>query len=294
MIGRPGILAWLALAGFGAALARGELPVVVGSDLLGARFEAQVRTMAEEAGWAVSFDLVGTRPGLARLRAGEAVVGIFLLPPGEEPPAGEFFSRAIGYQTATVVVPESSPLRQLALDQVRGVFVSGARVDCATWGDLGVAGEWRARPIAAHAVAAGGSLALPLMQRLVFAGAELKPTVLLADDTGQLARRVRAGDNTLGLATGVPAPGSGLRAVALAAGLTVPAYAPTAENVHDGSYPLRLPLYLCVRRTEAVRLLPLLRIVLSEGVAEALAAADFQPLPVAARNQAIFELEDVR
>ena len=290
----PRVLAWLALAGFGPTLAGGEVPVVVGSDLLGARFEAEVRAMALEAGGAVRFDLVGTRPGLGRLRAGEAAVGVFVLPPGEEPPADGLFSRVIAYQAAAVVVPAPAPLRQLTLDQVRGVFASGAEVNCTVWGDLGVAGEWRTRPIAVHAEAAEGGLALPLLQRLVFAGAPLKPTVLLAEDADQLAGRVRAGDNTVGLTCAVPAEGSGLRALALAASVTAPAYAPTAANLHDGSYPLRLPLYLCVRRTEAARLLPLLRILLSEPAAEALAAAHFQPLPVAARNQAIFELEAVR
>lgn len=290
---RSGVPALLAGVGLCAVMGWGETRVV-GSDLLGPKFAAQLQAAAEEAGVAVSLDLTGTRPGLARLRSGGAEVGLFVLPPGETPPGGEFFSREIGWQAAVVVVPEASPVRQLTLGQLRGVFASGPRETLATWGDLGGVGDWRSRPIAAHALDAGVSLALPLAQRVVFEGAGLKSSVLTAAEAEGLAQRVAVGDNAIGLTHRLPRLGSGLRALALAASVTTPAYGPTAENLHEGRYPLRLPLHLVVRRSAVPELLPLLRVLLSEPGAEALVATDFQPLPVAARNQAIFEFEDMR
>ena len=293
MFRRWGMFAWLAGGGLLAISAPAEVRIV-GSDLLGPTFAARLQAVAADAGVPVALELLGTRPGLGRLRAGEADLGILVLPPGEAPLAGDFFSREIGCHAAVVVVPEASPVRQLTLGQLRGVFASGPGETFATWGELGAGGDWRSRPIAAHALDAGASLAVSLAQRVVFEGAALKSSVLVAVETEVLARRVAAGDNAIGLTHCLPRPGSGLRALALAASVTVPAYGPTAENLHDGRYPLRLPLLLVMRRAAAPDLLPLLRALLSEPMAEALAATDFQPLPAAARNRAIFELEDVR
>jgi ABC-type phosphate transport system substrate-binding protein len=82
-----------------------------------------------------------------------------------------------------------------------------------------------------------------------------------------------------------------LRALALAPSLRDAAHLPTSENLHDGSYPLRLPLYVAFRREAAPRLLLFLRFLLSDEGADALATANFHALPVDARNQLAFELE---
>lgn len=288
------IVAGLTLAWTLSLAARAEIRVV-GSDLLGPRFLAAVEEFAREAGLPVSFDLRGTRPGIEALNTGRADLGLLTLPPGELPPAGPpVVSHAVAFQPVVVLVPRGATITQLTHAQLRGIFAVNSAENASTWGDVGLSGEWRARPIAAHAPAPENFLTVALARRLVFNGAELKPTVLLASDLAQLTLRLGAGDNTVALSPAMPPEGAQFRAVAVATSVNDAAFPPTPENLAAGTYALRLPLYLAVRRAPAERLLPLLRFLLSDVAAEALAEANFQLLPVGARNQLIFELEELR
>ncbi len=289
----------LVVAGF--VLAAGLLPVaraeirVVGSDMLGPRFQAAFEQFAREAGMAVTFDLRGTRPGIEALNTDGADLGLFNLPPGELPPAGAVFvSHAVAFQPVVVLVPRRAAVTQLTHAQLRGLFAVSSVENASTWGDVGLTGEWRARPIAAHAPTSENFLTVSLARRLVFNGADLKPTVLLAPDLAQLTLRLGAGENTIALSPALPPEDGPFRALAVAASVNDAAFLPTPENLASGTYPLRLPLYLTIRRASAERLLPLLRFLLSDPAAEALAEANFQLLPVGARNQLIFELEELR
>jgi phosphate transport system substrate-binding protein len=281
----------IGLAGVVAGLAQVRL---VGSDLLGPEFTRALETYAREHDLALTLELRGTRTGIDQLNSARADLGLFLLPPGETPPPDAFVSRAIAFQPVAVLVPRASPLTQLTLAQVRGVFAASGVDSKATWGDLGLVGEWRARPLAVHAPAPQAALTVPLARRLLFSDAELKPTVLVADDLAQLEQRLLTGPNTIGLGPLAPADGSPLRAVALADSASEAAFTPTPENLAAGHYPWRLTLYLTLRRSSAERLLPLLRHILSDVGSDALRSAHLQPLPIGERNQLIFELEELR
>jgi phosphate transport system substrate-binding protein len=267
---------------------------LVGSDLLGAPFAAALSQFAEQNGLKVTRDLRGTRLGLEELGAGRADLGLFVLPPGETPPEdGLLVSRAIAFQPLVVVVPRRSPVTQLTYAQVRAIFAESSAPSLVVWGDVSGVAERLGR-IAPFALAPEISLAVPLARRALFDGAPLHSTVKLVPDFAELSRGLLAAENTVALATAVPAAADSLRALALAASLTEPAFAPTAENLADGSYALRLPLYVTLRRSSAERLLPLLRFLLSESGAATLEAAHFQPLPRGARNQLVLEFEVLR
>ena len=107
-------------------------------------------------------------------------------------------------------------------------------------------------------------------------------------------QRLRAADNSIGVGGAGMAGPAGLRVLAVAAGPTEPAYTPTAENVHRGSYPLRLVLHVVFPRAAAPRLLRFLKFLLADETAAALAPAHFVPLPRGARNQLVFELAEMR
>lgn len=266
---------------------------VVGSDLLGAEFAATLQRLAALEEYELSFELTGSRPGLARLKAGAADLGIFALPPGEVPPGDPLVSRVFAAQAIAVVVSDSLPLTQLTHAQVRGLFAAGATETYSTWGDLGLTGEWRGRAIVPLAPAPAAALTLPLAQRLLFPAAELKSTLVLVPTLDAVPARVLAAGGGVALTPTVPATGSGLRALALAPSLTEAAYLPTPESLHDG-YTLRLPLYVVLRREALPRLLPLLRQLLGEEMRAALARADFHTLPAGAGRQWLLELENLR
>jgi ABC-type phosphate transport system substrate-binding protein len=263
---------------------------VVGSDLLGPRFVAALERFGRENETTVVVSLAGSRPSLERLRSGDADLALLALPPGEATPTEPLLARVIAYQPVVLVVPTKLPLTQLTLAQVRGIFAANSAENFARWSEVGVAGEARTRPIEIHTVEPAAALTLPLFRRLALNGAEIKPLARTASLT-RVLEGVRASDNAIGLVPVVPGADDGLRALALAASVRESAHLPTRENLHDGHYPLRLPLYVCFRRDAAPRLLLLLRFLLSDEGAEVLSSANFQALPVTVRNQLLFELE---
>lgn len=282
------LLASCALAATGHAV---EIRVA-GSDLLGPAFAMALEKFGRENDLTIAPAFAGTRVGLAQLPAGEVDLALVAWPPDEPPPGDPLVGRTIACQPVVLIVPERLPVTQLTLAQVRGIFSAGGVGSVSSWGELGVTGESRTQAIALHAVEPNGALTLPLFCRLALNGADLKPLASAAALDGVLAR-VAASSNGIGLVPTVPPPGRGLRVIALAADVRAAAYLPTPENLHDGSYPLRLPLHVVFRRDAAPRLMLLLRFLLSDECADALAPAHFQTLPAGARNQLVFELEEM-
>jgi phosphate transport system substrate-binding protein len=250
---------------------------VVGSDLLGEGFARAVAQFARENDTGVKLDLRGTRPGTDDLVAARADVGIFLLPAAEIPPSGSVVSRTIGYQVTVVAVPVASPLTQVTLAQLRAIFGAEGTKERTTF-----------------AVSPQAGLAWSLFQRVILQDAPPRVALEFSPSGSVLAQRLRAVENSIGV-VGIAAAGNGgLRMLAVAAGPTEPAFLPTAENVHAGNYPMRLVLYVSFPRTKAPELQRFLKFLLSDDTAAALAPADFVPLPVGARNQLVFELEEMR
>ncbi|MBI2814615.1 MAG: substrate-binding domain-containing protein [Opitutae bacterium] len=267
---------------------------VAGSDLLGAEFARAVAEFARQEDTAVKLGLRGTRPGLADLEAGCAEIGLFLLPAEEAPPSGNVVSRVIGYQVTVVAVPVASPLTQVTVAQLRGIFGETAKESYSRWGELNLPGEWAARPIALQALAPSAGLAWPLFRRQILGEAAPRAALQLAATDGALMERLTAADNSIGVGGVGLAGHPALRALAVAASPTEPAYAPTADNVHHGNYPLRLALHVVFPRAAAPGLLRFLKFLLADETAAALAPAHFVPLPRGARNQLVFELEEMR
>lgn len=265
---------------------------LAGSDLVGGALAPAVEKFGRENDVRIVTNLDGTRPGLDRLRAGDADVVVFALPPDERPPGDPFVVRVLGYQPAVIVVPEAAPLTQLTLAQAQGIFAATGAQSISLWGELGLTGEWRTRTITVQAVAPGAALTVPLFRRFALNGAEMK-TLASYGTLERVLERVRTSENAIGIVPVVPAAGSGLRAIALAPSVRDPAHLPTPEALHDGSYPCRLPLYVAFRREAAPRLLTFLRFLLSDECGEVFSRAQFVPLPISARNQLVFELEEL-
>lgn len=267
---------------------------LAGSDLLGSAFARALEEYGRQGGETIAVQFEGSRPAIARLKAGAADVALLALPPGELPPGDPFVSRIIAYQPVVVLVPDRVPLRHVTVPQLRAAFGAGGGENITQWGELGVGGEARLRSLSLHALAPPAGLTLPLFRRFLLKDAEVKPTVKLAASMEDLRAAALRADFALALGPAVPRAGEPLRALAIAANASSPAYAPTSENLHQGSYPLRLPLYVIARRDAVPEWLSFLRFLLSDECGEALAEAHFLPLPVSARNQLVFELEELR
>jgi phosphate transport system substrate-binding protein len=176
---------------------------------------------------------------------------VFGYPPtGIDVVTGSFDVRNRDY-ALVVFVHQGNPLLGLTLAQLRSVFAVPDSPDARaarTWGDLGLTGPWRDRPIHRYGLPISRGFARFFEQR-VFGGAELWQPSLRefadlkgskggAADGGQRMLDAMAGDpDSIGYA-GLLYHNPDVRPVALAESAGTPYVEPTVATVTDHSYPL--------------------------------------------------------
>jgi phosphate transport system substrate-binding protein len=266
----------------------------VGSDLVAAPLEAEMKSFAAKNDLEISLNMRGSRLGLEDLGAQAGDLGLLVFAEGDTRPGPEFSSSVVGYMTAVFVVPQSVPLVQLHYAQLAGVYGASELNNFKRWSELGVSGNWAVRGITAVAASRREGLAIDLFRFGVLQKPEFKPTVAMFDDKSRALARISGEEGGIALVSSPPPEGSGLKVLLLAKGERDVAYGPTSENLHTGDYPLRLPVHLVFRKSEARRLSFVIRHLLADETTPMLLAAGVVPLPVQARNQLIFDLENLR
>lgn len=206
-----------------------------------------------------------------------------------------------------VFVHKGNPIKGLTLPQLRAIFAApkSAGVHPArTWGDLGLGGSWRNRPIHLYGLPISRGFARFFEQR-VFGGGELwRPSLREfadlkgsrggASDGGQRMLDAMAGDpDSIGYA-GLLYHNPQVRPVALAERAGAPYIEPTLESVMDHSYPLTRVVTMFLNRAPGKpvdpKLREFLRYVLSRQGQQAVLreGRGYLPLlaPAAARQRA--------
>lgn len=281
------LIVWLLLAG---VWARADIRVT-GSDVLGPALPVVLQDYAGRNELTLTVKLEGSHAGWEDLRAGRAEVALLSFPPSETLPGTPYICLPIAYHTTVVLVPAGQPLEQISFGRLAGIFGVAGKAEFRRWGEFGLTGEWTARPIAPMALGVQAGLAQAIFRHLVLAGGGLQGAVGERASAGGLLDRLAVEAGGIALAATVPLGESRVQALSVARDDRAVAYAPSAENIHRGDYPLRWPVYVVVRRADAPRLFGLLRYLLGEEVAGALAQAGLTPAPRGARNEQIFDLE---
>jgi hypothetical protein len=264
---------------------------IVGSDLLAANVGLELARFGKVSDLQIEVSLRGSHLGLEALRSGEADFGLFVFGPQDEKPGSEFSALPVGYLTAVVLAPAGVSISQIHYRQLAGVFGSSEAQTFSRWGDIGVIGPWSSRGITAMSARRAG-LALDLFRYEVMSAPELKSTVVLFDDLDRLYGRLNGSEGGIAIVATPPVGNPNVKVLLVAKAERDVAYGPTEENLHSGDYPMRLPLYLVFRQGEERRLNFVLRHLLSDEVRPVFLQAGVIPMPVQARNQLVFDLEN--
>jgi len=238
----------------------------------------------------VRFDnhLVGTAAAIGALYTGRgdlALMGreiwlpeiaafkeVFGYPPtGIDVVTGSFDVRNRDY-ALVVFVHQGNPIPGLTLAQLRSIFAvpDGADTHAAhTWGDLGLTGPWRDRPIHRYGLPISRGFAR-FFEQQVFGSADLWQPSLRefadlkgskggATDGGQRMLDAMAADpDSIGYA-GLLYHNAAVRPVALAESAGAPYVEPTADAVMDHSYPLTRMVTIFLNRPPGKPVDPKLR-----------------------------------
>ncbi len=255
-----------------------EAADVVGTDLLDGGFAAGLRTAV---GPDVA-DFAGTLPARRAFKEGRAAAAVLMVRPGEASPL--LGAREFRLASAVVVVAThgSNRMEQISFEQLANAYARDARAPARNWNDLDPLARSELMTPAVSSPA--GTMVLEIFQGLVLEGQPFRPDVrlrveptlaadLLASRAGSIVLLPRASADrgrVLPVADGRP-------------GRSATAYGPDENNVHNGDYPLQVPLVLYVRPEKEAALRPALRWLCSEAAAGLLSDQGLTPAPAAAR-----------
>ncbi len=261
----------------------------VGTDL----FVGPIASGLEKTGGARAVDFSGTLPGRAAFTRGGAAAAILLMRDREVAPLATGTS-VIEFRLASAVVVvathASNRLEQVTLENLANVFARDPRAAARNWNDLDPGA--RSELITPAVCSPPGTMVLEIFQGLVLERQPFRSDVRLRIEP-ELAADLLA--SRAGAVTLISRPPSGRAKVLPVAdgrpGRPATAYGPDENNVHNGDYPLQLPLVLFVRQDRLPQLTPALRWLFSDEAANLLAKQGLYPAPPGARLRFVQRLD---
>jgi hypothetical protein len=259
---------------------------VVGTDLLDGRFAAGLRAAA---GQDVA-DFAGTLPARRALAEGRAAAAILMVRPGETAPVAG--AREFRLASAVVVVAThgSNRMEQISFEQLANAYARDARAPARNWNDLDPAA--RSELMTPALTSPPGTMVLEIFQGLVLEGQPFRPDVRLRVEPSLAADLLAARAGSIVLLPKPPAARGRVLPVSDGRpGRSATAYGPDETNVHNGDYPLQVPLILYVRPDKVVALRPALRWLCSDAAAALLSDQGLTPATSAARTAFLQRLD---
>ncbi len=192
-----------------------------------------------------------------------------------------------------VYVHKDNPLASLSLQQVDAIFSKnrsgGAPAEIRTWGDLGLGGEWKDRPISLYGRNAASGTYGYFKEHALFKG-DFKPTVKEQPGSSAVVQAVASDIAGIGY-SGIGYRTAGVKALPLAPRTGSAPIAPEAPNAYSGEYPLARFLYLSVNHKPGTDLDPLrrefLRYVLSASGQADVTKDGYLPVTAAIAKRAL-------
>jgi phosphate transport system substrate-binding protein len=158
-----------------------------------------------------------------------------------------------------VFVHKDNPLKSLSLPEVDAMFsknrTGGAKNDIRTWGDLGLDGEWKDKPISLYGRNAASGTYGYFKEHALFKG-DFKPTVKEQPGSSAVVQAVASDRYGIGY-SGIGYRTADVRAVPLSLKTGGAAVATDPKFAYTGEYPLARFLYLSVNHKPGTTIDPL-------------------------------------
>ena len=197
--------------------------------------------------------------------------------------------KPVGLRTSVdalaVFVNKDNPIKCMSLGQVDAVFSKsrrrGAKEDVATWGQLGLTGEWASKPISLYGRnSASGTYGF--FKEHSLKNGDFKDSVKEQPGSASVVQGVTVDRFAMGY-SGIGYATAGVRAVPLTEKDGGKCIEATAENSYSGSYPLSRFLFVYINRATGKPLDQLVRefarLMLSREGQEAVVKDGYFPIP---------------
>ena len=198
------------------------------------------------------------------------------------------------YDALAIYVNKDNPLEKITLAQADAVFSKSRRrggKNVATWGDLGLTGDWAARPISLYGRnSASGTYGF--FKEHVLKNGDYRDQVKEQPGSASVVQGVTEDRFGIGY-SGIGYRTSGVRILALAE--TDAFSSGSYEDVKSGKYPLSRYLYVYINMAPGKPLDPLnkeyLKLILSREGQEVVLKDGYLPLPASIVNEELAKLE---
>src|SRR5438874_2701194 len=196
-----------------------------------------------------------------------------------------------------VFVNKDNPVKCLTLAQVDAVFSKsrrgGHREDVKTWGQLGLTGEWAARPLGLYGRnSASGTYGF--FKEHALKNGDYKDEVKEQPGSASVVQGVTVDRYAIGY-SGIGYATAGVRAVPLAEKEGGKCYEADPDNAYAGTYPLSRFLFVYVNRAPGKPLDPLTRefvkLILSKDGQEGVVKDGYFPIPASIAKEELNKIE---
>lgn len=192
----------------------------------------------------------------------------------------------VAIDALAVFVNKDSPIKSLSIAQVDGIFSATRKCggkDIKRWGDLGLTGDWAAKPIQLYGRNSVSGTYGYFKENALCKG-DFKNTVNEQPGSASVVQSVAGGLNAVGY-SGIGYKTAGVRAVPLSKKDGGEVEEATEANAISGKYPLARILYVYVNKAPNKPLGPMetefFKMVLSKSGQNAVVKDGYIPLPAA-------------
>ena len=216
------------------------------------------------------------------------------------------FEKKYGYKPAAiktaldalaVYVNKDNPLKGLSMPQVDAMFSKTRKgkykEDIKTWGQLGLTGDWAAKPISLYGRNSASGTYGYFKEHALYKG-DFKDTVKEQPGSASVIQGVAADRYAIGY-SGIGYKTSGVRTVPLSFKEGEPYKEAEMKNVMNGSYPLARFLYVYINKKPGQPLDPLVKefvkYILSKEGQEIVVKDGFLPLPASVIEEELKKIE---
>ena len=262
----------------------------VGADLL----SGSIARGLEKAGGMSSTDFAGTLPGRKDFIEGKAAVAVLMMRERDAAPVvtGRIGLAEFRLASSVVVVATHATNRaeQITLENLANSFAHVARSPAENWNDLDPGA--RSELITPAVCSPAGTMALEIFQGIVLEGGSFRSHVRLRVEPDLAADLLASRVGSIVL---LPRPPTSRGKVLMVSdgrpGRATTAYGPDENNVHNGDYPLQVPLVVYVRADRVSSVSPALRWLFSDEAADLLEKQGLYPAPKAIRMRYLQRLD---
>jgi phosphate transport system substrate-binding protein len=162
----------------------------------------------------------------------------------------------VAVDALAVFVHKDNPIESLSIEQLTDIFsVNGPRT--MTWGDLGLGGEWRDKPVSLYGRnSASGTYGF--FKKVALGNNDFKPTVKEQPGSSSVVQGIATDKFAIGY-SGIGYATADVRAVPLSIETNGEAFPANADYAYSGDYPLARFLYIYLNHRPNSQLDPLTR-----------------------------------